>query len=413
MLKLIALLAATLAALTGPAQADVSNAHYYSNQTLYGDPASTPTRTPPAGYELAFLENLGRHGARSLTSDVAEKRALAVWKAAVRKHALTSAGHRFNDDLAAFQKAERSIGYGELSAVGKSEWVGIGRRTAANYPGFISAAVAGGGIELRSSPVHRTQQSAAALGRGLGATIADADIKTDMSLVITNGASTTGNAAIRRAMGRSSARTAAKHILRRLYSSSYVNKLSDPVAKALDIYGLYSIAPSMQGETTVTFARYVPIADAKVMAAVKDAQNFYRYGPGVTGETSSFRQARPVLEDFFGQLDARIAGGRTAAVFRVGHGETTMPFAALIKAPGSESQVSKTKTYSWSSNPWRGHVAGRMSGNLEWAAYRNDAGRTLVTMRYNEQPVKFRSACKASTLDPYFYKVAELKSCLL
>jgi hypothetical protein len=100
-------------------------------------------------------------------------------------------------------------------------------------------------------------------------------------------------------------------------------------------------------------------------------------------------------------------------VFRLGHGETTMPFAALIKAPGSQKQAPRSTPFSYSTNPWRGYTAGRMAGSLEWAAYRNAAGKILVTMRYNERPVKFRSSCTPSGSDPYFYRVATLKNCLL
>lgn len=417
MLKLIAISVSLLAALTGTAQAEVSNAHYYSNQTPYGNLATAPTVAPPLGYSLMFLENVGRHGSRSMTSDNAEVRALAVWSAASRSGGLTTAGKLFDDDVRAFQAAELTIGYGNLSAIGKAEWQGIGRRTGASYYNFLNrAAAAGGTVEFRSSPVYRTQQSATAMKAGLSAAVPALTFTpriTDYSLLIANGASSAGNAAIDSIEHRLSVRTAARHVLRQLYTSSYIDSLSNRVAKALDIYLLYCISPGMRSETNVTFARYIPIEDAPVMAYAKDAQNFYRYGPGVAGETSSYRQVKPVLVDFFARLDARVAGGKTAAVFRLGHGETTMPFAALIKAPGSEKQAPKSAPYSYGTNPWRGYVAGRPGGNIEWAAYRNVLGIVLVTMRYNEVPVKFRSACTPAGVGSYFYRLSELKSCLL
>jgi hypothetical protein len=117
-----------------------------------------------------------------------------------------------------------------------------------------------------------------------------------------------------------------------------------------------------------------------------------------------------VLDDFFTALDRRIAGGSTAAVFRLAHGEVTMPFAALIKLPGSEQQASRA--FSYGSNPWRGSVAGRLGGNIEWAAYRNAAGEVLVTMRHNEQPVQFNASCTPSAAGAYFYRLDQLKKCL-
>ena len=418
---LVAIVAVGLMASTAPAQGadgrgSVSNARYYSNQTPYGDPASTRVVAPPAGYEQIFLETVGRHGARSLTSRDAEKRALAVWKKASNKKALTSSGKRFAGDVARFQKAERSIGYGNLSSVGRSEWSGIGRRTAAGYSTFLTqAAAAGGTVAMVTSPVLRTKQSAAAMRSSLSAaipTLRYAPRVADRRLLITSGASKRGNAAIAKVKRGSNVRTTSRHILRRLYSRSYVRSLSDPVGKALDIYSLYSTAPGMRGETSVTFSRYVPLKDAKIMAYVRDAENFYRFGPGIKGEASSYKKAKPVLGDFFRRLDARIAGGSTAAVFRLAHGEVTMPFAALIKAPGSQTQAARSKAYSYSRNPWRGFVAGRLAGNIEWAAYRNASKTVVVTMRYNEQPVAFHSSCRPISAGSYFYSRTELSRCL-
>jgi hypothetical protein len=418
MLRIISIIVSLLAALVAPAMADiVSNDHFYANQTPYGDPATTSIRTPPPGYELVFLENVGRHGSRSQTSNDGEQRALAVWSAAAKKGQLTTNGTLFDDDLKKVQAAETSIGYGRLSALGRKEWIGIGRRTAANYHDFLTkAAVSGDDIAFRTTSVYRTKQSEASLRTGLQAAIPTLDLKphvVDDRMQISSGATSKGNAAIASVLRRSDVRTAARHVLRRLYTAKYVDSLSNPVGKALDIYSLYAIAPGMRGETNVTFSRYVLLADAYVLGYAKDAQNFYRYGPGVKGETSSYRQARPVLTDFFSQLDKRLAGGSTAAVFRLAHGETTMPFAALTRMAGSRKQASAGTPYSYGNNLWRGYVAGRMGGNIEWAAYRNASGSVLVTMRYNEQPVRMDSSCTPSGLDTYFYRVSALKSCLL
>lgn len=409
----VALTSAALT-LTGASADIVNNDKFYANQTPYGDPAATSIVAPPAGYELFFVENVARHGARSLTTNGAEKRALAVWTSASRKRALTTRGKKFAGQVRTFQRAEKKLGYGNLSTVGKAEWRGIGRRTADNYRGYLSAAAARGEkIAVQTSPIYRTKQSANYMRVGLetqipGILTAPREVNRD--LLIEDGSSKAGRAAIAKVMRRSSVKAAAKKVLLRLYKKSYVNRLNDPVGKALDVYLLYSTAPGMAADTRVTFADYVPISAAKGLAETVDARNFYRFGPGVAGETSSFKQARPVLKDFFSSLDARIAGGSTAAVFRHAHGEVTMPFAALIEAPGSQKQA--TRAFSYGSNPWRGFVAGRLAGNIEWAAYRNASGEVLVSMRHNEQPVQFNASCTPSAAHAYFYRVAELKSCL-
>jgi hypothetical protein len=418
MFKFITLIVAILSSLASSAQADDSNdPRHYTNQLPYGNAATSQIKAPPAGYQVFFLETLGRHGSRTLTDSGQETRALSVWTAASKKGALTTRGQHFDNDVKAFRTVEQSIGYGELSDTGKDEWSGIGRRTAVNYAPFFAKTVADGDkVAFRTTSIHRTIQSASAMRASLTAANPDltyADRVTDNTrMLFANGASKNGNAAIATALKASNVRAAAHDVLHRIYSTSYVNSLSDPVSKALDIYRLYNTAPGLAGQTSVTFADYVPLADAKVLGYAEDVQNFYRYGPGVTGETTSYRAARPLLADFFSRLDSRIAGGKTAAVFRLAHGETTMPFEALIKAPGSTTQVKKGSVYKYGSNSWRGSVAGRLAGSVEWAAYRNSTGHILVTMRLNEVPVKFNSSCKASAAGAYFYRVSTLKNCL-
>ncbi len=417
MLKIIAIVVSLIAALQAPTQADVSHDGAYSNQTPYGNPSKTSIKKPPSGYTQVFLETVARHGSRSQTSDGDEKQALAVWNAASKKGALTSTGEKFDDDLKKFQAAEEAVGYGKLSTLGHEEWVGIGRRTAANYRSFLTkAADKQDDIDFETTDVRRTKQSADALRDGLVAAIPRLDIEKREEvdrLKISSGSTSDGRAAIESIEDRSDVRKAARNVLRKLYSSSYVDSLSDPVADALDIYGLYAIAAGMQGDTDVTFSRYVPLADAKVLGYAKDADKFYKYGPGVKGETNSYRKAQPILDDFFTRLDQRLAGDDTAAVFRLAHGETTIPFAALTKMPGVSQQASLSSPFSYSNNKWRGEVAGKMAGNIEWAAYRNSKGSVLVTIRYNEKPVKLEKPCKGEKDNSYFYKLSELKACLL
>jgi hypothetical protein len=412
--SIIAQLIAIVATLTATTQAEASiNDAYYANQTPYGNVAASPIREAPAGYRLTFVETVGRHGSRTLTSSARERRTLQIWERAKKADALTNTGEAFADDVAAFAEPERRIGYGNLTAIGSAEWQGIGRRTADLYGDFLKEATAqGDDVVFKTSPVRRTIESADAMRQSLELAVPGlkvADYVTDAPrLLIGNGSSIAGNRATQEILTSPEIVAASTHLLEALYASSFVAEIEDPVQAALDIYLLYSTAPGMAAETDVTFAEYVPIQDAKVLAYAVDAENFYQFGPGVAGEDNSFEAARPLLDDFFTALDERLAGGSTAAVFRLAHGETTMPFAALTDLPGSDVQAAGI--YSYDDNPWRGYIAGRLAGNIEWAAYTDDAGKALVTVRYNEQPVELSDACTPTVR--YFYRPAELKRCL-
>jgi hypothetical protein len=404
----------TLAAFVPAASA--ASGDDYANQTPYGNPKDTPVRTPPSGYSLFFIETVGRHGSRSLTTSSTEQSALDVWNAANKKKALTDVGSTLSRDIKSFQTAERKVGYGKLSGLGKDEMKGIGRRTESNYGSFFSSVKKKNDkVATYTSEVTRTKQSASALQDGLGSAldkILGKPAEASKLLHFGNSASSAGSAMTDKIRSRSSVRDHAKHLLAASYKGSFVDSLKDPVGAALDLYLLYSTAPGMAKETNITFARYVPQADREAMSYATDARNFYRYGPGVKGESRTFEKARPLLKDFFARLDSRINGSSTAAVFRIGHGETTMPFAALIKAPGSQEQTPKGEAFSRDTNPWRGAVAGKLGGNVEWTAFRDKDRKVLVTMRYNEKPVPFHSGCTPYKKDSYFYRVSELKGCL-
>ena len=411
----------TLAALvTAVPSASAGSSDVYVKERTYGNPKDTTIRKTPDGYSVFFIETIGRHGARSLVDDGEEQDALELWAAAKAKGALTDTGKTLARDIKDFQAAEREIGYGRLSGLGRDEMRGIGRRTADNYPSFFSSVrKKSETVSTVTSDVTRTKQSASSLvdgledglGKALGSRLGKPVEAQDL-LRFSNTTSSAGKAMVEKARNRSSARDHAKHVLEASYKRSFVDKIDNPVYAALDLYKLYITAPGMAKETDITFARYVPQEDRETLSYLSDLATYYKYGPGVKGETNSFAKARPLLKDFFGHLDDRIGGGKKAAIFHVGHGETTMPFAALIKAPGSHKQTPKGEVFSRDTNPWRGAVAGRLSGNIEWTALRNKDGRVLVTMRYNEDPVPFHSGCTPYKGGSYFYRVSELKNCL-
>ena len=356
---------------------------------------------------MFFLETVSRHGSRSLTNDNPERDALEIWKRASDQGGLTERGKKFAIDVAQFQEAERKIGYGRLSGVGQEEWQGIGKRHGEMYADFFDA------LDNRDETIAsvtsrytRTKQSAAAMHEGLAA--AGLDLETELAplteaedmLHFGNDASDAGEAMTEEILARDEIRGYAKDVLRTIYVPEFIPSIEDPLEAALDIYKLYQTAPGMAKETDITFARYVPEDAREPLSYATDVETFYQYGPGVEGETNTVDNAWPLLDDFFKTLDERIAGSTTAVVYRFAHGETTMPFAALIKAPGSEEPTPEGKRFTRSTNPWRGAIAGRLAGNIEWSAYRNDEGKVLVTMRYNEKPVKFNDGCTPDHDDP-------------
>lgn len=208
------------------------------------------------------------------------------------------------------------------------------------------------------------------------------------------------------------------------------------VDAAMDLYNLYIIAADMTvenaGSHTFDFDQYfadIAPTEGETFAWILDAEDFYEKGPSVAGQTETYRIAQPLLDDFFNSIDDRVAdGGTTAATFRFAHAETIIPFAALIKAPGSEEQIPQDKIYDpldllgdqgYQSN-WYGESVTPMAANIQWDVATKDgkdpktgkAYTPLVRMLYNETEVPFNASCTPVAEGSTWYKESELKSCL-
>lgn len=216
------------------------------------------------------------------------------------------------------------------------------------------------------------------------------------------------------------------------------------VDAAMDLYNLYIIAADMTeenaGSHTFDFDQYfadIDPTEGETFAWILDAEDFYEKGPSVAGQTETYRIAQPLLDDFFNSIDDRVDGGTTAATFRFAHAETIIPFAALIKAPGSEEQIPQGKIYDplgllgdqgYQSN-WYGESVTPMAANIQWDVATRDgidpetdkAYTPLVRMLYNEEEVAFGgtntltrglSSCTPVAEGSTWYKESELKSCL-
>ena len=216
------------------------------------------------------------------------------------------------------------------------------------------------------------------------------------------------------------------------------------VDAAMDLYNLYIIAADMTeentGSHTFDFDQYfadIDPTEGETFAWILDAEDFYEKGPSVAGQTETYRIAQPLLDDFFNSIDDRVDGGTTAATFRFAHAETIIPFAALIKAPGSEEQIPQDKIYDplgllgdqgYQSN-WYGESVTPMAANIQWDVATRDgidpktdkAYTPLIRMLYNEKEVAFGgtntltrglSSCTPVAEGSTWYKESELKSCL-
>lgn len=420
MRKIFVTLASIVVMMTTVAGANASHPAEgrYGQYAPYGNQSNGgyEVLAPPVGYDPVFFENVGRHGSRTSTSATSSNNAIKLWDSAKSKNAVTEVGLGFGSDAKKIRSIEARIGYGKLSKLGKAEWFMIGRRIAQGHPAFFNNTIGPQTpVDFYSSDASRAKASVQGLRGGIVEQFADLNdrptIEKKSMLHFSTPSTTAGTKAASAIRNSSASKAHAKSVLERLYKPSFVATISDPVGKARDIWDVYAISAGLVRDGAPHMDFYVTLDDAEHFAYVNDAEAFYRYGPGLAG-TNAFKSAVPVRDNFFRVIDAHLyEGAKASAVFRIGHGETIMPFAALLDLPGSERQALASQPYSYDNNPWRGDKVAKMAANVDWAVYKQGSS-VLVTMRYNEQPIRFSAACAGAEVTPYFYDYAKLKKCV-
>lgn len=191
------------------------------------------------------------------------------------------------------------------------------------------------------------------------------------------------------------------------------------IATAVDavnvLYNLLQVAPAMVAETGgVTMEKYIGAEQAQYLAYLQDAEDYYQKGPGVQeANPVTYRMAKVLQDDFFGEVDAIARGDLThAAKLRFTHAEIMIPFASIMNLKNVFVPTPQAQTYTYANNPWRGDQVSPMAANMQWDVYRNGS-RLIVKMLYNERETDFQAACDGAKLRPgsHFYDYAGLKQC--
>jgi hypothetical protein len=181
------------------------------------------------------------------------------------------------------------------------------------------------------------------------------------------------------------------------------------------LYNLYVVAPAMSNEVTVDFTQYIAPAQARVLAYLQDAQDFYQMGPGISeANPVTYKMAQALEDDFFNEVDAIGRGDMShGAKLRFTHAEIICPFASILGLKGVFAPVPKANTYTYDTNPWRGELVSPMAANVQWDVVRDASGTLLVKMLYNERETDFKAACDGAryAVGSHFYSYDKLKAC--
>lgn len=393
--------------------------------TPYPVPDPSVLAVTPGGYRAVFVENLGRHGSRTLTGGDHGERAVDLWKRAKREDKLTDLGAELGEPLIRLDATMAKLGKGQLTSVGRDEWRGIGDREGRRLPTlFGTASDDGDKVRIVTSGRTRAVDSSLAFTEGLAGTAPDLEIdepKSDKDLLKFDNtdrdyraflrADDTWRPSYERATAADDLDAVSRRVLERLYRADFVAGLDDPADQAKSLWQMWRVAPALREQVKVDLSPFLASDAAAAFAFKQDARYFYSRGPGPIGDDRSHRAAQVLLEDFFDAADARLAGGNDVAVFRFAHAEEITPFAALLELPDSQP-LPKEALYSWDVSPFRTAAVTPLAANISWTVWKKPDAPVLVSVSANEQPTTLGRGCRAQPERVDLYTLTELRRCL-
>lgn len=385
-------------------------------KTPYESPVKTES-PPPPGYKPVFINYVGRHGARFLTSKkdiVYIQRILSIAK---EQSELTSKGYQLQVMLHHFLKIENG-NYGDITILGEKEQEGIGRRMYKRYPGVFK----GNGIKTVITQKKRTQQSEHAFLKGLESyphekihEIAPPDsLNDELRFYDISDAYRRYKKGkiLKQKMDSLYNDPRMKTVLNRLgtkfFKSDFLNKLDNDefsitdskghkvnynlVHFVDDLYGIYSIQYSVQQEIKnaefplgVDFTTFLKPVDLQWLTFTDGAEDFLEKGPANDTLGIQIRIAAPLLVDFIKSTDYYIQHPDLIdAKLRFAHAETISPFATLLGI--REASIPSSSIFIYNKY-WKPSKIIPLSANIQWILYSNQ-DNYLVKVLLNEREVQ-------------------------
>lgn len=437
----------------------------------------------PVGFTPVFTELVARHGSRSLSSPKYDVLTKQIWDAASRQGALTDLGQKLGAKVDAVTAANRQLGYGLLSAVGKEEHALLATRLAERLPALLGKGGVPGCIRVETSGKDRanesayyfmeslakrvdfitdskacyvSQQNPSEIDKGLRNKFELYFHKTEpegdylqylpafqayMAFVGDEEEGVSPAPELSEALGGlktlPQTRVMAREMLERLYSKAFVDELAagveyvavnpedgdktyvrDEVDAALMLYNLFIIGPGMIREAQAQggswdLEQFITPEESAWFSYLSDAEDFYEKGPSLASQSATYAVAQPLLDGLFNEVQTQVVeeAGEHVAKLRFAHAETLIPLAALMKLAGSRQSAQPGVLMSQENNEWRGGWVSPYAANIQWDVYRNEAGRVLVKMLYNEKELAFKAGCAPIAVGSFFYDFGELKRC--
>lgn len=374
--------------------------NFLGSQTLYVKVDENYTKEPE-GFTPFYINHLGRHGARYLSSSKSIDKILNELIEASERKELTPLGEELLKDVLQLKNSEEGK-YGLLSQIGKDMEFGIGKRMYKNYPQVFKE---NREILAEATYVKRTQESMNEFLKTFKENISEDNVKTkinkkadpilrffDLNLeYIEFKENGDWKTMLNSFQNRSKIYL---EITNRIFKSKDMLSAKNSLKFTTDLYGLYTNQYDI-GEN-VGLSKYFTQEELKYFWANKNLSMYLEKGPSSVGQNLPMDISFALLEDFLSTSENAIKNENIAANLRFAHAETVVPFASLLKIDFASKQTNDLNNVE---NIWKDYEVSPMGVNIQWIFYKNEKNDILVKMLYNEKEINFPIE---SNMKPYY-----------
>ncbi|HEX6428850.1 MAG TPA: histidine-type phosphatase [Niastella sp.] len=387
---------------------------YAGTKTPYPTPGQQYT-PPPNGFTPAFVNYVGRHGARFFTKAGSDVAVIGILQKAQKNKALTSLGKQLLAMTQRFISIQKN-NYENITGLGKEEQLSIGKRLLHNYP----TAFTGKGLEVFTTHKVRTQQSADAFLEGFAGypgkkqyRIMPDSLDTILRFYDLSPAYREYKKNILLEGPTDSllldakTRRVAREICDRIFKHSFKTV---PISFTTDLYDVYcgqwSIPVEIQQhgypKNSIDFSIAFDTAQLAWLAFINGAEDFLEKGAGRDTLGIQATVAAPLLADFITTTSDIINHTKQAdAILRFTHAEAISPFATLLGIP--QASVPAASIYQYSQH-WSAESIIPLSANIQWIIYSNGS-EYLLKVLLNEK----ETGLPIPTLQYPYYKWEDVK----
>ncbi|MDF7666827.1 histidine-type phosphatase [Orbaceae bacterium ESL0727] len=371
-------------------------------------------QTPaPQGYQPFYIDHVGRHGSRYISSAKSEQRVYQLLLLADQAQQLTPKGQQLLTQVMTLMKLNQNH-YGELTDLGRQAIRSIGQRMWDNYPTVFT----GKSIAVLSSTVPRAQESAAIFLQPFSAKYPGVKVEQQPNHQQT----------LLRFFDYSPAYLqykkshAIKQQLQSIAQTPQINAMSNAVAErifratflsqleqgavmvnhapihtndfVIALYTLYqallSFTPQTLHDHQLDLQSYFGDDENNAFAIVVTAKDYLQIGPAFDANGIQIKIAAPLLWNIIHTADSAITGNRLAANLRFGHAETLSPLATLLEIEHTHTVADSLLTYP---AVWQAATIIPMAANIQFIFYKPtdshdiSANHILVKLLLNEKEV--------------------------